>query len=161
MKLTKPILKQIIKESIEDEYKEKLLMLFKSDNHQYAIELSKQVGMEDFLVGADLSGANLREAELRNINLRYTNLTGTYLTGADLSGADLSGADFEGAYLRGVNFSGTNLKGANNLLRSYYPETTKYNKNTIWPQGFNHKTHKTVIKGDGITVWIDSKGFTP
>jgi hypothetical protein len=160
MKLTKPILKQIIKESLEDEYKEKLLQIFKSgpSGVQQAIELANQVGMSDFLVGADLSGANLREAELRNINLRYTNLTGTYLTGADLSGADLSGADFEGAYLRGVNFSGTNLKGANNLLRSYYPETTKYNKNTIWPQGFNHKTHKTVIKGDGITVWIDSKG---
>jgi hypothetical protein len=53
MKLTKPTLKKIIKESIEDEYKEKLLTIFKAGNHEQAIELSKQVGMEDFLVGAN------------------------------------------------------------------------------------------------------------
>ena len=73
MKLTKPKLKQIIKESLEDEYKEKLLQIFKAGNHEQAIELSKQVGMEDFLVGADLEWADL--------------------SGADLSGADLYGAD--------------------------------------------------------------------
>ena len=71
MKLTKPILKQIIKESLEDEYKEKLLMLFKYNSHQQAIELSKQVDMEDFLVGANLRGA----------------------TGVDLEGANLTGAN--------------------------------------------------------------------
>ena len=154
MKITKPKLKQIIKESIEDEHKEKLLMLFKSDNHQYAIELSKQVGMEDFLVGADLSNVNLRKANLRNANLRGANLTGTFLTLADLSGADLSGADLKGAFLRAVNFSDANLESANNLSRSYYPETTKYNKNTVWPDDFDYKDHRTKISGDGYTVWL-------
>ena len=74
MKLTKPTLKQVIKESLEDEYKEKLLMLFKSNNIQYAIELSKQVGMEDFLVGADLSEADLHGAVLTGANLEGANL---------------------------------------------------------------------------------------
>ena len=41
MKITKTKLKQIIKESLEDEYKEKLLTIFKSGNHQQAIALSK------------------------------------------------------------------------------------------------------------------------
>ena len=69
MKLTEQRLNRIIKESLEDEYKEKLLMLFKSNNIQYAIELSKQVDMEDFLVGANLRSAELYDADLRNTNL--------------------------------------------------------------------------------------------
>tara|TARA_R100001079_G_C4377203_1_gene121504 strand:+ start:93 stop:569 length:477 start_codon:yes stop_codon:yes gene_type:complete len=154
MKLTKTKLKQIIKESLEDEYKEKLLTIFKAGNHQQAIQLARQVGMEDFLVGADLSGANLRNANLRNANLRGANLTGTFLTLADLSGADLSGADLKGAYLRAVNFSDANLESANNLSRSYYPETTKYNKNTVWPDDFDYKDHRTKISSDGTTVWL-------
>ena len=104
MKLTKTKLKQIIKESLEDEYKEKLLMLFKYNSHQQAIELSKQVDMEDFLVGANLSGVDLKGA----------NLTGANLTGANLTGAILAGANLEGA----------NLYGA------------KYDKGTVWPEGF-------------------------
>ena len=43
MKLTKPILKQIIKESLRHEYiKNRLIDFFKSGDHQYAFELSKQ-----------------------------------------------------------------------------------------------------------------------
>ena len=92
MKLTKPILKQIIKESLEDEYKEKLLMLFKYNSHQQAIELSKQVDMEDFLVGANLEGEDLEGA----------NLTGAILTGADLRGANLTGANLYNAVLSNI-----------------------------------------------------------
>jgi len=65
MKLTKPILKRIIKESLEDEYmKNRLIDFFKSGDHQYAFDLSKQVGMEDFLVGVDLSETDLKNADL-------------------------------------------------------------------------------------------------
>jgi hypothetical protein len=159
MKITKPILKQIIKESLEDEQKEKMAELFKNPDHrQQAIEISKVLGMPDFLVGANLYGANLRKADLRGFDLRHANLTGVYLTGADLSGADLSGAELKGAFLRNANFSGTNLKGVNSLSRAYYPETTRYDKSTIWPKGFDPQTHKTKIQGDyagNITVWLD------
>ena len=138
MKLTKPILKQIIKESIEDEYKEKLLMLFKSDNHQYAIELSKQVGV-DFLVGANLEGANLRDANLRGAKLGFADLSGANLRRADLEDANLTRANLEGADLYyadldGVNLKGANLEGAN--LSNACLAGVHDDEDTIWPEGY-------------------------
>ena len=129
MKLTKPILKQIIKESIEDEYKEKLLTIFNAGNHQQAIELSKQVGMEDFLVGADLTGVDLEGA-----NLTGTILTGANLTGVDLEGANLTGANLEGADLFSANLYRTNLTDAD--LSDADLSNIKHDKGTIWPEGF-------------------------
>ena len=150
MKLTKPTLKQVIKESLEDEYKEKLLMLFKSNNIQYAIELSKQVGMEDFLVGVDLSETDLKNADLHGFNLQgfnlgsfdlyKTNLRGANLRGAnlilsDLSNADLSGADLRDAELKGIGIY-ANSPSISADLTGANLENIKYNKNTVWPKGF-------------------------
>ncbi len=123
MKLTKPKLKQIIKESLEDEYKEKLLQIFKAGNHEQAIELSKQVGV-DFLVGA-----NLAFADLKGINLEGMNLSGADLAFANLKGANLSGAELSGAELSYANLYNANLSGAN-LFGSIH------NEDTIWPEGF-------------------------
>jgi uncharacterized protein YjbI with pentapeptide repeats len=126
-RITERRLKKIIKESLEDEYKEKLLQIFKSSApgaHQQAIELANQVGMSDFLVGADLIGAdsevtshsldlrgvNLSGVNLRGVNLSGVNLSGVNLSGVNLSGADLKDADLSQADMRGVNLSGTNMK---------------------------------------------------
>ena len=119
MKLTKTKLKQIIKESLEDEYKEKLLTIFKSGNHQQAIELSKQVDMEDFLVGANLY----------HVVLSGVNLDGVNLKGADLTEADLTEADLSDTILTEANLSDTILTRAN-------LKNIKYDKSTIWPEGF-------------------------
>ena len=48
---------------------------------------------------------------------------------ADLAGADLSFANLKGANLKGANLSGADLTGADLT-------GIKYNKNTIWPEGF-------------------------
>ena len=134
MKLTKPTLKQVIKESLEDEYKEKLLMLFKSNNIQYAIELSKQVGMEDFLVGADLEGANLRGANLDGVNLKGANLKGADLEDANLTRANLTRANLHYADLESVNLKGANLKDAN--LEDACLAGVHDDEDTIWPEGY-------------------------
>ena len=134
MKLSKPILKQIIKESLEDEYKEKLLMLFKAGNHQQAIELSKQVGMEDFLVGADLEGANLEGADLKGADLEDA-----FLRGSDLVGADLKGANLKDAFLYLSNLARADLRGANLTgaeLRATNMFDVIYDESTVWPEGF-------------------------
>ena len=56
MKITKNKLREIIKESVEDEHKERLIDLFKNggENLRQAIELAGYLGMEDFLHRADL-----------------------------------------------------------------------------------------------------------
>jgi uncharacterized protein YjbI with pentapeptide repeats len=151
MKLTKPILKRIIKESLKDEeYKERLLTIFKAGNHQQAIELSKQVGMEDFLLdvdlrdvdltGADLHGVNLQDfnlgfSDLYNTNLRGANLRGANLILSDLSNADLSGADLRDAELKGIGIY-ANSPSISADLTGANLENIKYNKNTVWPKGF-------------------------
>ena len=134
MKLTKPTLKQIIKESLEDEYKEKLLTIFKSGDHQYAFELSKQVGMKDFLVGADLEGANLRGANLDGVNLKGANLKGADLEDANLTRANLTRANLHYADLESVNLKGANLKGAN--LEDACLAGVHDDEDTIWPEGY-------------------------
>ena len=167
MKLTKPILKRIIKESLKDEeYKERLLTIFKAGNHQQAIELSKQVGMEDFLLdvdlrdvdltGADLHGVNLQDfnlgfSDLYNTNLRGANLRGANLILSDLSNADLSGADLRDAELKGIGIYANSPSGSADLTGANL-ENIKYNKNTVWPYGFDYKNHRTKISSDGTKV---------
>tara|TARA_R100000951_G_scaffold116469_1_gene128459 strand:- start:743 stop:1120 length:378 start_codon:yes stop_codon:yes gene_type:complete len=123
MKLTKTKLKQIIKESLEDEdMKKKLVRLFINPEHrQQALELATSLGIENNLfVGADLRGVDLRGIDLRGANLHSANLTGANLRFADLSGADLSGADLS---------PGT-------VMRTKFSRRIKYDNRTKWPKGF-------------------------
>lgn len=124
MKLTKPILKQIIRESLEDEnndIKTKLFQLyFNPDYRQQAIELANSLGTPidyNFFVGVNLAGMDLPFADLSNINLSSANLKGANLKGAVLSDANLRGANLKKANLRGVNLKNANLRGAN-LIRA-------------------------------------------
>lgn len=86
------------------------------------------------LQGANLSGANLPHhalggdlsgANLSGVNLDVADLKRTNLTGANLSGARLTWAILSGANLTDADLTGTNLNKA------------MYDKNTIWPAGFD------------------------
>ena len=129
MKLTKPILKQIIKESLEDEnndIKTKLFQLyFNPDYRQQAIELANSLGTPidyNFFVGVNLAGMDLSHTDLRDINLssanlsnskmRGINLTNANLRDINLTGADLSHADLSSANMTGANMTDANLEGA-------------------------------------------------
>ena len=115
MKLTKPKLKQIIKESLEDEdMKKKLVRLFINPEHrQQALELATSLGIENNLfVGADLKNADLRGIDLKNANLTGANLSDADLRDAILYGVKLIGADLRGTDLRGAELQGANLQGA-------------------------------------------------
>jgi len=91
------------------------------------------------LIGAKLTGAillniglektNLSNLDLTNVNLqggwfRESDLTNTILKGANLSYADLQKADLRGTNLAEANLEGSILDGAS------------YDKDTIWPEGF-------------------------
>ncbi|MCL4301923.1 MAG: pentapeptide repeat-containing protein [Anaerolineae bacterium] len=71
-------------------------------------------------LGGDLSGANLSGVNLDVADLKWTNFTGANLSGARLTWAILSGAN-----LTDADLTGTNLNKA------------MYDKNTIWPAGFD------------------------
>ena len=93
------------------------------------------------LGNADLRNAHLQRANLRRVSLRGSNLQRAWLWGADLQGARLDGADLReahlahadlrGASVRGANFDGAYLKEESDLRE------TKFNKQTIWPKGFD------------------------
>ena len=132
MKLTKTKLKQIIKESLEDEdMKKKLVRLFINPEHrQQALELATSLGIENNLfVGADLRGVDLRGIDLRGANLGFANLHSANLRGANLYDANLRGANLRGADLTRANLYGADLTRADLT-------NIKYIENTVWPAGF-------------------------
>jgi uncharacterized protein YjbI with pentapeptide repeats len=67
----------------------------------------------------------LRKKHHGELSLRKADLTETNLNKVDLSKADLSGADLRKADLHKANLCGANLSGA------------VYDKETIWPDGFD------------------------
>ena len=83
---------------------------------------------EDGFRGANLSKAYLYNANLAGAKLYRADLSGANLSGADLRSAELDGADLSGANLRGADLDGANLSNI------------KYNKNTVWPEGFMFQT---------------------
>ena len=67
--------------------------------------------------------ASLQATTLIGANLMDAYLVGTHLEEADLRGANLEGADLLGAYLGGAT----------------------YDKNTVWPDGFNPKEAGAIL----------------
>ena len=88
MKITKSKLKEIIKESMQDEYEERLREMFIGGEPEQAFELAKSMGMEDFLVGVELKGVDLEGTNLSGINLRGTNLIQASLENTNLEGSN-------------------------------------------------------------------------
>ena len=66
-------------------------------------ELKERIGVENILVGKDLSG----------VDLSTMNLVGQDLTGANLSGQDLRNIDLTETILKNVDFTKANLSGLN------------------------------------------------
>ena len=64
------------------------------------------------------------EDGFRGVDLSYANLRRADLEGANLQNAYLQGADLSVAYLRNANLRGADLSNI------------KYDKDTVWPEGF-------------------------
>jgi uncharacterized protein YjbI with pentapeptide repeats len=91
--------------------------IWREENKDVKVDLSKADLSKADLSKADLSKADLRlallhEADLREAYLSKADLRLARLHGAQMNRADLSGADLTGARLREVNLSGADLRGA-------------------------------------------------
>lgn len=117
------------------------------------------------LLGADLTGAYLMVASLDHANLKNTILKNAKLNGATLISADLSGADLTGSDVWNADFRGANLSDAKiNCLRinDAMFEGAVYNKETIWPEGFNYNDIGAVLaveENGGLTNEIAQKKY--
>jgi len=74
-------------------------------------ELKQKVGIENILVGKDLSNVNLSTMNFVNQDLTGANLSGQDLRNIDLTGTILKNVDFTKANLSGLNFTGQMLNG--------------------------------------------------
>lgn len=96
---------------------------------------------------ADLVHKRARKI-LKGANLRSYPLTGAYLQHAQLQHANLQRANLQRANLYHVdlykaNLQGADLRGVQNLETCEGLNTVKYDKKTIWPDGFDiHKYQK-------------------
>jgi uncharacterized protein YjbI with pentapeptide repeats len=97
----------------KDEYIEKTLKTLADIYPDEMRNFDKEIPA--YLKGANLSNAKLVNANLSGVDLSYADLSYADLSNADLSNANLSNADLTNAIL----------------------DEIKYNKETIWPQGFN------------------------
>ena len=98
------------------------------------------------LKGANLIGADLDDAELFGALLLHANLIEANLIDAQLNGANLTRASLEGADLRSANLcdavlEATDLTDTNLIL-------AKYNKRTIFPEGFDPQERGMVHEDD-------------
>jgi uncharacterized protein YjbI with pentapeptide repeats len=92
--------------------------VWRKENPEETVDLSKADLREVDLWDADLHGAHLHEADLAGAQLYRADLHGahlhrTQLYRAYLSGADLSGVDLSEATLRKANLIAANVSGAN------------------------------------------------
>ncbi len=100
---------------------------------------------------AELVGAYLERSDFSWANLEYSDLSRAILTQSDLSWAncknarlinavlveaDLHGARLQGADLTNANLEDSNLQGA------------KYNKDTLWPEGFDTQSAGCILVED-------------
>lgn len=97
------------------------------------------------LVGTDLRNADLQDASLSlaylaGANLREANLRKARLWRANFRHADMEAADLSGANLIDADLYRTNLAGV--ILQN-----ALYSKNTIFPQGFDPRTHGALFIG--------------
>lgn len=103
-----------------------------------------------------LPGSNMQDASMKFVNFQSSNLAKVNMSAADLTGAvlynvvfddaNLSNANLYGADLRKARLKGTDLKGAN--LRNAI-----YDKETIWPDGFDPKAAGAYFIAEDIRVF--------
>jgi len=95
----------------------------------WRVSLSRLDLCDADLHGANLCAADLFYSDLCNANLRDAVLWDADLSNVDLSGADLYGADLHNKKLHTAYLTHAKLKGA------------KYDRGTIWPDGFDPDAH--------------------
>ena len=175
MKITKTKLKQIIKEELEREEKQKILSLLggtdpdgydlrRDPEHIFqGLELMKALGAEQELgknydlanvnfsnmdfSGRDLSNFNFYMAEFYEAKMVGTDLSNTILQYATLSHADLTNADLTNADLSHADLSYANLSGAK-LDGARFYETDWDEEGTVWPKGFTPPRDKKSTLAD-------------
>ena len=157
MRITKSRLRQILKEELEEldqELKNRIYDLYQQGSIGQAFELAQAIDeafdeelyeelRNDLL--SKLPRGNYRQRDLSRLDLTGADLEGTYLTGADLSKANLTNANLTGTFLRNADLSGADLTGTN-IEDAYYPEVTKHDEETKFPQGFDVQKHKTDLE---------------
>jgi Pentapeptide repeats (8 copies) len=83
---------------------------------------------------ADVGDAQLMDANLESAILIGADLNGAILMRTNLRAALLSQSDLHGAVLQGANLTNAILDGAS-------VNGAGYDRNTVWPQGFNPAAH--------------------
>ena len=129
----------------EDDFSDKLLVWGELSNADLRdVNLSGSTLVSANLTESNLTKANLKETDLSMANLHESKLIEAILQNANLQEADLSGAD-----LRGANLSGAKLTRGDATIDKMFPinlSRAKYNKTTIWPEGFDPTKWGAVYK---------------
>jgi hypothetical protein len=102
------------------------------------------------LDGLNLQGANLSNANLAFHPLNHSDLSGAKLNGANLHAAELKWANFTGADLSGAKLTFTILSAAtltDATLTGTDLTKARYDKNTVWPVGFNPEAAGAIFVG--------------
>ncbi|MCM8535429.1 MAG: pentapeptide repeat-containing protein [Lentisphaeraceae bacterium] len=121
------------------------------------------------LKSANLSNGNFDEAKLSGVDFYHANLSQSSFKNSDLSksffyrtnlqGSQFSGAIFKETVFRDLDFSSVNISGADLSGASFYKvdltgvdlRGVKYDKSTVWPEGFDVSAHKDKL------ILIDDK----
>ena len=98
---------------------------------------------ETNLAKANLVNAYLHKANLHNAYLASANLTDAYLVDANLFGANLYNTSMTNTDLTCANLTCAYLRNANLADVCWY--NTKYNKHTVWPDGFDPTQHTGLV----------------
>ncbi len=96
------------------------------------------------LAGANLKGKSLDGTTLSGADLSMADLTDAVLTGADLTDADLTDANLTQVLLREADLRGAILNRAD--LFDATLTDAKYNRDTVWPVGFNPRKHDLIFR---------------
>ncbi|WP_158820326.1 pentapeptide repeat-containing protein [Granulicella sp. S156] len=116
-----------------------------------ATDLRNAYLMDADAIGCDFSNASLVMADLQRAKLRKSTFH-CLLYYANFDHADLSGADFSGAAVKDTHFEDCDLRGAIMLaenLDSAHFAGAKFDKHTVWPEGFSPLEHGAILIGDG------------
>jgi uncharacterized protein YjbI with pentapeptide repeats len=145
MKITKSLLKQIIKEVLQKDQEEKLIGMMKSgdiDQFRQARDMAMSLtGDESFVMNLVQNilkdeESDLESFDLSGMDLQNMDFSRAAMNDIDLSDADLRGANLDGAMLNRANLKGADLSTAQNLDNIYFFVPYIYDDNTLWPNGY-------------------------
>ena len=101
---------------------------------------------------ADFTNAVISELQLTNAKVCSSIFRNCDMTVGHFEGADFTGADFSGAKMLDTHFENCNLRGAIMLgteIESAIFTGAKFDRHTVWPEGFNPLEHGAILIGDG------------